>query len=123
MSIKYVHTSILSIECPDCNENRLKEDFIQIVARRDYGLNCDDEGYTYFRKLTKRCKYCRDATKEYVRKRRARERAKREHNKVKICRHCRVAKHHTEFVTCHSASKSPNGYQVCCKSCCLKYYK
>lgn len=52
------------ILCPVCKINKLEEYFTRIIKRKDYGIDCDDQGYSLFIKNTILCLECRIMLRE-----------------------------------------------------------
>ena len=45
--------------CSKCKQTKQGGSYFRIIKRRDYGLNCDDDGETCFLKPTLQCFECR----------------------------------------------------------------
>ena len=45
--------------CPVCKESKCDEYFTRIIKRKDYNIDCDDDGYSYYLKVTLICLDCR----------------------------------------------------------------
>lgn len=45
--------------CTRCHKGYFIEDFMRIVKRKTYGIDCDNEGFVYYERPSKTCKKCR----------------------------------------------------------------
>ena len=54
--------------CKTCKIDKDQIEFLQVIKRRDYGITCDADGYTYFCRDVIRCAECRMKNLKSVRK-------------------------------------------------------
>ena len=65
-------------QCIRCHELKSIVNFQQIITRRDYGLECDEHGYSFFAKETKLCNICR--TISQIQNKQSKERKLKQNN-------------------------------------------
>jgi uncharacterized OB-fold protein len=46
--------------CTVCKQQKADNHFHQIIKRKTYGIDCDDDGYVHYLKITKTCFNCRE---------------------------------------------------------------